>query len=286
MPRLPHIPLAALGPVALVSLLVLLVFWRPAAPGVILPPPSAFQPMAAPERQRAPGEPTPTPAPLVGQYARRADLEIVSARGLFTPEEKERLAGELERALAYVSERFGSGPKAKFSAYFGLEPGCGLHGIAYTAERTAQVFTCPDIPRARAVNIMAHEFVHQLAHDRYGDAHLSADMILLEGLATWGAGDYWLGGAPSFANMVQPWVISGRTLPLATSYVGRPIGDMNMLYYQWASFVEFLIQVYGRASFDALYVTGGSSPGSADYLGIYGKRLDQLEQEWEAWVAG
>lgn len=286
MHRLPHIPLAALGPVALVSLLVLMVFWRPAAPSVILPPPSAFQPMDAPERPRAPGEPTPSPAPLVGQYAQRNDLEIVSADGLFTPEEKARLAGELERALAYVSQRFGSGPSAKFSAYFGLEPGCGLHGIAYTAERTAQVFTCPDIPRSRAVNIMAHEFVHQLAHDRYGDAHLRADMILLEGVATWGAGDYWLGGAPSFAHMVQPWVISGRALPLATSYVGRPIGDMNMLYYQWASFVEFLIQVYGRERFDALYVTGSSSPGSADYLGVYGKGLDQLEREWEAWVAG
>jgi hypothetical protein len=109
-------------------------------------------------------------------------------------------------------------------------------------------------------------------------------MILLEGLATWGAGAYWLGDQPSFAAFVRPWLVGGAALPLATSYVGRPAGDMNTLYYEWASFVEFLIKAYGRERFDALYVSGSSDPGSADYQGVYGKSLGQLEQEWRAWV--
>jgi hypothetical protein len=60
---------------------------------------------------------------------------------------------------------------------------------------------------------------------------------------------------------------------------------MNTLYYQWGSFVEFLVEVYGRDRFDALYVSGGNQvPGAADYVGVYGKGLDALEQEWRAWV--
>jgi hypothetical protein len=284
MGYLPRIPRAALGPILLASVLILMAWLLvpPARPSIA--PPSAVRAPAAPERPVLPGAATPTPAPLSGEYIPGSDLDIVSADGLFPVGEKEALAADLAQALAYVSQRFGSGPTGRITAYLGLEPGCGIHGIAYTSDRTTQVYTCPDLPRARAVNIMAHEFVHQLAHDRYGDRHLQADQILLEGVATWGAGDYWLSGQPSFAAFVRPWLISGGTLPLATSYVGRPIGDMNTLYYEWASFVEFLIKVYGRDRFDALYVTGHSDPGSADYQGVYGKPLDQLEAEWRSWV--
>jgi hypothetical protein len=281
---LPRISRAALGPTLLASLLVLMAWALAPRARPSIAPPSAVRAMAAPERPIAPGQPTPTPAPLAGDFVAGGDLDIISADGLFAGGERDALAADLEHALGYVSRRFGSGPKGRISAYLGLEPGCGINGIAYTAERTVQVYTCPELPRARAVNIMAHEFVHQLAHDRYGDRHLQADLILLEGVATWGAGDYWLSGEPSFAAFVRPWVAAGSALPLATSYVGRPIGDMNTLYYEWASFVEFLIKAYGRDRFDALYVTGSSAPGSADYQGVYGKSLDQLEAEWRSVV--
>ncbi len=284
MPRLPHIPRAALGPILLASTIVLLAFWRTPPPRPVIAPPSAIQLPPPPERPVTPGEPTPTPAPLTGSYAETGGLDIVSAEGLFSPEEQARLAAELDRALAYVVERFGTSPAGRISTYIGLEPGCGIHGIAYTDVRTVQVFTCRDLPTSRAVNILAHEFVHQLCHDRYGDRHLSADLVLIEGTATWGAGAYWLGGAPNFRAFVRPWVESGAALPLAESYIGRPIADMNKLYYQWASFVEFLIETYGRERFDALYLTGQNYPASADYLGIYQKNFWELEEEWRAWV--
>jgi len=268
----------------LASLLVLMAWLLTPHARLTLAPPSALNIPAAPERPGLPGVATPTAAPLKGEYLPGQALDIISAEGLFPVSEKAALTGDLERALAYVSQRFGSGPTGRFSAYLGLEPSCGIHGIAYTTERVVQVYTCPDLPRARAVNILAHEFVHQLAQDRYGDRHLQADLILLEGLATWGAGDYWLSGAPSFGAMVRPWVAANSALPLATSYVGRPINDMNTLYYEWASFVEFLIKVYGREHFDAFYVSGSSAPGSADYQGVYAKSLDQLEAEWRSWV--
>jgi hypothetical protein len=172
----------------------------------------------------------------------------------------------------------------RFHASVRVDSGCGLHGIAYTDVRDVQAFTCNDISRDRAVAIMAHEFVHQLEQDRYGPPHLSSDLILAEGAATWGAGEYWLGGKPDFRSYVRDQRANGLFYPLATDYNGLGITAMNALYYQWASFVEYLIGAYGRDKFDAVYVTGGSAPGAADYAGVYGKGLDALEREWKAWL--
>ncbi len=287
MSSLPHIPRSALGPIALASLLVLLA-WRFSwgqPPPARFAPPAALQPLSSAERPVPPGAPTPTPVPLTGSYAPPVQgLQLVVADGLLDEQERASLAAELERALAYVVERFGTAPSGAINTYVGLEPSCGLHGIAYTEVRTVQAFTCRDLPLSRAVNIMAHEYVHQLSHDRYGEPHMRADLVLLEGVATWGAGVYWLGGAPDFRSFVRPWLERGEQLPLHESYVGLPVSDMNKLYYQWASFVEFLIEVYGRDKLDQVYLTGQNYPASADYLGVYGKRFDELEAEWRAWV--
>ncbi|MFV9503021.1 MAG: hypothetical protein AB4911_00500 [Oscillochloridaceae bacterium umkhey_bin13] len=285
---LPSIPRAALGPIAFGALLVIIAW----AYVNLRPPPTRFAPSSAVappvmvgQAPPAPGVATATPVPLSGAaIALGGGLTLSVADGLFDEQQQARLRVELDRALDYVVARFGTAPIATIGTYVGLAPGCGLHGIAYTDVRTVQVFTCRDLPMARAVNILAHEFVHQLAHDRYGDRHLRADLILSEGVATWGAGAYWLGGASDFRGFVRPWVSRGEQLPLALSYVGLPISDMNKLYYQWASFVEYLIDSYGRERFDALYLSGNAAPGSADYQGIYGKGLDQLEAEWRAWV--
>lgn len=286
MVRLPKIPPHALGPIMLASLIVLLAAWcRPPNRAALYAPPSALLFLAAPELPQVPGQPTPTPVALAGGYREAGGpIQLAVAEGLFNDQEYARLEAELARALDYVIARFGESPQSPINTYIGLDPGCAIHGIAYTDVRTVQVFTCSEFPLGRAVNIMAHEFVHQLSHDRYGDRHLSSDLILSEGVATWGAGEYWLGDARSFREFVRPWVASGAEIPLAESYVGRPIADMNQLYYQWASFVEFLIETYGRERFDQLYLTGQNYPASADYIGVYQKRFDILESEWKAWV--
>ncbi|MFN3374091.1 MAG: hypothetical protein ACK44M_11040 [Chloroflexus sp.] len=59
---------------------------------------------------------------------------------------------------------------------------------------------------------------------------------------------------------------------------------MNTLYYQWASFVEYLLTTYGRDAFEQLYRTGAGTPGSADYRGVYGTDITTLEVEWRAWL--
>ncbi|MFQ3633905.1 hypothetical protein [Roseiflexus sp.] len=225
--------------------------------------------------------------PTIGAVAMPvADLSLVTitASDELYATERAQLDEESRRAYEYVAARFGSSLATPLSVAFVLEPGCALSGVAYTDIRSVQVFTCNGIARERAVAILAHEYVHQLQHDRYGPRHLSADLILSEGLATWGAGRYWLGGHSDFRSYVRVQQAKGVFYPLAIHYSGRGTAVMNALYYQWASFVEFLIDQYGRERLDALYVTGNGAPGSADYRSIYGKDLAALEQEWVEWL--
>jgi hypothetical protein len=225
------------------------------------------------------------PAAIQGE-ARPIDRTLIIFdldSGLY-PGEEQALREDLDQALAYVSARFGSNPGQAITAMVKRDDGCGLRGIAYTDIRQAQVFSCNSLPRARAISILAHEFVHQLAQDRYGAAHPGADLILSEGVATWAAGRYWLSGQPSFRQFVRAQRQQGLDFPLATHYAGLGVAGMNALYYQWASFVEYLIDTYGREAFDTLYVSGAGDPGSADYQRVYGKSLNQLEQEWRNWI--
>lgn len=277
----PRPPLTLLLAIAAISLFVLLIL-RPSAPATTLVSRWAPEPMLTrPEPPAA--EIDAPPAAISGPVVAVDALDISVGDGLY-PGERDPLTGELAEALGYVSARFGSPPSARFTATLVNDASCGLHGIAYTDVRNVQVFTCPSISRDRAIAIMAHEMVHQLEQDRYGAAHLSADLILSEGTATWGAGKYWLGGQPDFRSFVRNQRAAGQFYPLATHYSGLGITAMNTLYYQWASFVDFLISTYGREKFDQLYVSGSGAPGSADYSGVYGKDLPALEREWIAWL--
>jgi len=229
-------------------------------------------------------------APIAGDAAPEAPaaqiaLVVQVDDGLY-PDERAELEAEVRRALVYSSGRFASQLSAPVTAAVRDDGGCGLSGIAYTDIRVVEVHTCQGIARGRAVAILAHEFGHQLAQDRYGPAHLSADLMLSEGIATWAAGEYWLAGHADFRSYVRAQHDSGVLYPLATHYSGLGVGAMNALYYQWASFIEFLLQRDGREKLDRLYVSGAGAPGSADYQGVYGVGLDQLEREWLAWLDG
>jgi hypothetical protein len=302
--RLPHIPSAALGPIAVISLLVLLIVSHCNQPQQRIALPAAVQEPGAPHfpvpdvgdltlpwpelsaaaLSELEGIHLPQLGLPLGEFVQRTDLQINGAGFIYGPHGQRALESEAAIALAYVSDRFGHGPAHSLRVSLQREPTCNLHGAAYTEQRHVQLFTCPDIGRERVVSILAHELVHQLAHDHYGAAHLNADMILLEGLATWGAGTYWLGDQGSFRAYARRYGHNDTLLPLQTSYVGRSVGEMNQLYYQWASFVEFLLETYGRERFDALYTSGAQAPGSADYVGVYGKDLPTLEREWLEWL--
>lgn len=279
---------------ALVALLVIFWIMRPTSPPPSIAPPGALGGLGAPaplQGQFAP-QAAPTTPPAQGPLGGRTPVVMVGQLALYTgdgsysAEQLGALAEPLGDALGYVSARTEMQLSAPVAIVFERRATCGLDGAAYTERRLIMLYACPDTPTNRAINILAHELVHQLAYDRYGPAHMQADLILSEGLATWGAGKYWLGGASDFRGFVQQHY-AAQLLPLGTHY--RDIGTidaMNRLYYQWASFVDFVIATRGRAAFDALYTSGqGMRPDTADYSGVLGADLAGSEQQWKEWLS-
>jgi hypothetical protein len=283
-------------PLALI-LAVLVIGWVMRSshqPVSVMAPPDALRDPNAPAPLQAEFEIRPAPsaapasAPIEGHEAVVNDglLQIYTSRGSYTADQVRGLAQPLNEALSYVSERTGMQLAAPVTIIFDRHAGgCSLDGAAYTQKRTILLYTCPDIPTRRAINILAHEFVHQLASDHYGAAHLQADLILNEGLATWGAGKYWLGKESDFRGFVAR-NYAPHLLPLGSHYRDYGTMDaMNRLYYQWASLVDFVITTQGRETFDALYRSGhGMQPNTADYGGVLGSDLADLERQWKDWL--
>jgi hypothetical protein len=270
---------------------IALVMRSPSRPPAIAPPDaldisSAPAPLTGQFEMRP--APSVAPAPIDGRLAVISDgsLALYTSDGSYSAEQVRSLMPPLIEALSYVSQRTGMKLSAPVNIIFDRHAGaCGLDGAAYTQKRTILLYACPDIPTRRAINIVAHEFVHQLANDHYGPAHLQADLILSEGLATWGAGKYWLGGAADFRSFVAH-NYAPNLLPIGSHY--RDFGTldaMNRLYYQWASLVDFLITTHGRENFDTLYKSGrGMQPNTADYQAVLGSDLAAVETQWKEWL--
>lgn len=304
----------ALGVVALMSLLLALM-------GASWPrfnPPAASAPPTT-DLARAPAPPTQTPTaqPLpTATMARRAFLDSTSpkvAPTTFLPGKGPELPGELvfsgrrldfyvgkntftadqvaelgarsELALSYVQRRFAVQLSRRVSVGVytkGLAPSRGTRGIAHTREDFVRIFYQPGEDMQKALVIISHELGHQLQAEAYGnDAQSRADIVLLEGLATWISGEYWLHmvDAPSWQARSRELVRAGYGANLAA--VGNI--DSDTAYELWAGFVDYLATTYGWDKFNALYVSGcGRAPGSADYQGIYGKSFSELAREWRA----
>lgn len=246
-----------------------------------LPSAEALSPERSPERHAGQAD----QAPTAGAQASAAAFTLEISPELYVGQADQLRAASLQ-AYEEVVARVNKGRPATIHAEILLDYSCALRGVAHPDFRAVQVYSCDSIDSARTITILAHEFVHQIAYDYYGAAAEGrADAILAEGLATWGAGRYWLGGHPSFRAFVRGQRGAGVAYPLATSHYGEDFSVMNALYYQWASFVEFLIEHPGYGpKFDALYRTGSGGVGSADYAGVLGSGLSGLEQEWLTWL--
>lgn len=166
---------------------------------------------------------------------------------------------------------------------------CAIRGLTLSNERTIRLFYGPEADQQRVLGILAHELFHQLQRDYYGErAHRRADVILLEGMATWGTRGFFrdASGEAVYQRRVREALGRGELLPLTTSLERDcRTTTRTVIYDQWASFVEFLLTVHGRERFDALYRDStGRAAGSANYRGVYGKSLEQLEADWRAWL--
>lgn len=225
-----------------------------------------------------------SPNPLISFVRTDNNLEITIDAGLYPGHEHE-IDRALRDAFEIVKKRIHYTPHSGFTAALTLDSSCNLKGISHPNRARVQVFTCNTIPYTSAIAIMAHEYVHRLIDDRFGGKPIRTDLMLVEGLATYGAGGYWLNGYKDFRSYVHAMHARGIDPPLTKDPLLDGTDSMNDTYYQWASFVEFLIeQDPSLEKIYRLYPTGTGVPGSAQYKDAFHKSRADLEIEWRKWI--
>lgn len=273
-------------PLASSLILIIAILLSMRLPARFVTPPGAAQLMGAAAAWTDPHAASPSPVPEpTASTPEAAPFTLVAMPETYSDKQMTALQQPLMEALRYVEERTGIQLKAPVKVTFSNERGCTLSGVAYTDIREIKIFLCPETEADRVVSVLAHEFVHQLANDRYDAPIGKIDLILNEGIAQWGAGKYKLGDKPDFRTLVHQQY-NYDLLPLTTN--AREVDSLTIvrhIYDQWASLVEWTITTHGREAFDQLYVSGDSNqPGSADFEGVLGVPLDVVEQQWEAWL--
>jgi hypothetical protein len=220
---------------------------------------------------------------LVAQTQR---LDLYVGKNTFSADQVADRAAKLERVLRAAEDYFGTTLTRRISlGFYSKPPKRGVRGMAYTSEGRVEIYYRPDEDIGRATTVAMHEIGHHLEAQRYGEAaQRRADTILHEGLATWIASIRWLDqcGATSWRQRGRQLHDAGVPLRLLTA---ERSGADNA-YELWASFVEYLVRQYGWKKFNALYASGrGRAPGSSDYERVLGKSIDELSDEWRAWLA-
>jgi hypothetical protein len=167
---------------------------------------------------------------------------------------------------------------------------------------TIVLYHDPDWNDKTLEGVLAHEIGHVLHSQVLGRrSELFGDHGLREGIATWAAGKHWLAmlGFNTLADAVSHYRNSGTYLGLADNYqfevTRSPDGSAkecldqrDILYTEWAAFVDFLIDRHGLAR--VLEVSGWYAPivphGNTirqtplDYRRAFGKTLAELERDW------
>ncbi|MEI6776941.1 MAG: hypothetical protein WCK70_08570 [Chloroflexales bacterium] len=213
-------------------------------------------------------------------------IDVYVGHGTFSPEEVASMGVNAEAALSYIQKRFAAQLTERISVGVystSQAPGRGTRGIAYTSGNTnVRIYYRPGENQHNALVILSHELAHALQAEAYGsDAQSRADTVLLEGLASWISGEYWLSlsDASSFQSRARELYLSGYNSNPAF-FGGR---NLDAAYDMWAGFVDYLTRTYGWEKFNTLYSNGrGRGAGSADYRGIYGKSFQELYTDWYA----
>ena len=185
---------------------------------------------------------------------------------------------------------------------------CPVRGLAITGRVSGplQAWVVADDKTAtdQVIAVAAHEIGHHFGRARFGGI---GDSLLGEGIATWLARESWLRwhGWDSLDEAVRGFRSAGTYVPFAQrDEVQGPVSDeaclarRDTLYTEYASFVGFLIDGYGMVRFEELVETIATvaimvrpgppaptpsqalRPAMPDYEAVYGRSLEELEQEW------
>jgi hypothetical protein len=219
---------------------------------------------------------------LVAQTQR---LDLYIGKNTFSTDQIAGLASKFERVLRAAEDYFGTTLQRRISiGFYSQPPKRGVRGMAYTDEGRVELYYRPAEETGRAVTVAMHEMGHHLEAQRYGEvAQRRADTILHEGLATWIASIRWLDQCDATSWRQRARQLRDIGIPLRLLTAERSGADNA--YELWASFVDYLVRQYGWKKFNALYASGrGRAPGSSDYKRVLGKSIDELSDDWRAWL--
>ena len=168
-------------------------------------------------------------------------------------------------------------------AGFGGDAGGGNHsGVAYPDTETVKSVCVPPLG-GNLFSLLSHEANHVILHNGLGRPGTT---FMNEGMASAVISERFHSVGPSFYHR---WAAERRAqLPRLTELVDDEKWrnhPQQTAYNAGASFLAYVIQVYGAVPLRAVYYASSSEfPGA--FKAAYGKSLDQVEAEWLAFVSG
>lgn len=155
-------------------------------------------------------------------------------------------------------------------------------GVAYPDTQTVRAVCVPPIDGNLMV-LLSHECNHVIANNTLGSAGTS---FMNEGTATAVIGERYHAQGRHF---LYPWTAARiGQLPSISTLVDDSHwndGPQDVAYNTSASFIAWLIDTRGPASFKQIF-TARSSELDGRVRSAYGAPLTQLETEWQIFVTG
>lgn len=265
-----------------------------------------------------PGVPTPTAAPsaegFLNQYMPRrvkvAETEhfIFYAQDNYFPVDKTWWIQQAEIIYDYDVQRL-NGAQVKHKISIGFMPpdkrSCPVRGLAsYDENPVILVYADQNSTQTYLLSVLAHETGHAISYEF--PEGIPGASALAEGIASYTAGKYWAAwfDVPSIDDLVRKYIKEGQYEPISQNYdmhglypwqngTGPEcIARRDKVYSEWASFLGYLIDTYGWDKAHQLFDVktevkdGKEITYPPDYQGIYGKALNQLEQDWLGYLGG
>ncbi len=202
-------------------------------------------------------------------------LTLHYASGTIPQEHPQLLADSLMRALAHHEQMLQISLPGRFDAYVAgspfVPPDQSLRGHSYSAQRYFVFLDDGSGNLDDLTYLAAHELTHMFTWLVFGRP---TDPMLSEGAAVYVGMDFIAGARHMPILTFCAAYIQVGALPHVSAHL-RYQGHIRDLenYYAAGCFVGYLIETYGPQKFGKLYP-------SNDYVGIYGKTLAQLDDEW------
>jgi hypothetical protein len=279
---------------------------------------------------------TPTPFPLPKQtydksslftilwkqvFGKKSDIAdpsaiIQSSRKLFTNDHIELYVEddqlkidsqwwqrESTEVFDYVSHNLDETFEGKISVVIvkSLKERCGPRGKThFEPEPIIMLYADSTTSKEQLLAVFAHELGHVFINKKYEKL---SDVALIEGMATWASGDYWMAWkGTDFDSYVKELVNKKAYLPLYQNHDLAKAYDQNNpdcianrdeLLAEFASFLDYLMSEYGTDKLTALFDIKQPEIGKKqsvvyppNYKEVYGLELNQLEYNWLKQISG